>query len=196
MKFIKSWQFMAILVAIVAIVAVAGVIYGVTTHTERGLKPDWPRWSRSDFPLRACATMYEGAPAAAVVAVGVAIDATNQRLGFSAYDPSLRSDDCDVTVVLGYPAEPGLQEPGGSALMTTTAEGVSCDVRISNAHGELQHLAIQHELGHCLGLDDETFRASIMWPMQVETPDREFPPRITDFDRELLRGLYAPRDSR
>lgn len=196
MEFIKSWKFMAIIVAVLAVCAIAGVIYGVATHTEPGFMPDAPLWEPEDFPLSVCAHAYvdDGRQATtdAQNAVDNAIEAINNRLGFTAYRADYLDQHCDVRVVIGYPSEQGFSEPGGNALLTRTDAGISCDVRTVNAVGEIRHLTIQHELGHCLGLADEEGAnpLSIMRDEQVPTPDREFPPRISDHDRNLLRERY------
>lgn len=195
MEFIKSWKFMMIIFGVVLVAAAALIIYGVATHEEPGLMAEAPRWSRDQFPLRACPHAYVDDPhahVAAMNAVDRAVYATNARLGFDAFVPEYTGERCDVRVTLGVPAEPGWMDPGGDALLTAGTGGVSCDVRTSNVHGELLDLTLQHELGHCLGLDHDDYEQSIMRPVQRETPDRQLPPWITDHDRELLRGLYAP----
>lgn len=194
MEFIKSWKFMAIIFAVLCVVSIAGVIYGVTTHTEPGLMDTTPGWTPSDFPLEVCVYTYTSeSPQSAASAEDLGnahhvFDTINDRLGFPAYRAHVRGG-CDVMLVYGAPAEAGWQDPGGSAEISDHF----CDVVISNVHGELQTLAVEHELGHCLGLDHDDWEGSIMRRTQSETPDRAFPPRITDSDRELLRELYGPR---
>jgi len=190
MEFIRSWKFMAIILAVLALAAGILVAVGVATHEEAGLMPDAPTWPRERFPLAVCPEAYLDTSddlMEAVTAVGEACDATNQRLGFPALE--VRTDDCDVTVLVGVPSEPGM-EPGGDARFRS---GPSCAIRTANTGtSEILHLVLQHELGHCLGLAHDDFDTSIMRPVQTPTPDRTFPPRITDADRELLRALYGP----
>lgn len=202
MEFFKSWKFMAIIFAVVAALAIAGVVYGVVTHEEPGLMEDAPRWEQSDFPLTVCPASYApGMPALneAQNEVANAAERINRRLGFVALEVSYVCEiehtcgNCDINVLVGVPAESGWVDPGGSAALVRTDMGTSCDMETSNVHGELLDLTIQHELGHCLGLAHDDFELSIMRPVQSETPDGELPPRLTDFDRELLRGLYMPR---
>lgn len=190
MEFIRSWEFMAIILAVLALVAAILVAVGVSTHEEPGLMPDAVTWPRDRFPLTVCPEAYLDTSddlLEAVTAVGEASDVINDRLGFPALE--VRTDDCDVRVTVGVPTEPGM-EPGGDARI---AHGPICHVRTANTGtSELRHLVLQHELGHCLGLAHDDFETSIMRPVQTPTPDRTFPPRITDHDRDLLRALYGP----
>lgn len=193
-EFIKSWKFMAIIVAVLCVVSIAGVIYGVTTHTEPGFMDTTPGWAPSDFPLDVCVYTYTSdspqGPASADDGDNAryVIGLINDRLGFPTYRIRLEGE-CDVVVVYGAPAEAGWQDPGGSAEIRDHF----CDVAISNVHGELQTLSVEHELGHCLGLDHDDYETSIMRRTQTETPLGVFPPRISDSDRDLLRGAYGPR---
>lgn len=191
LEFIKSWKFMAIIVAVLCVISTIGVFVGRYLHNEPGFMPDAPLWEPQDFPLSVCAEPYvSGEEAEAVEAVSNAADTINDRLGFEAF--RMGRPVCDVRVTLGYPSESGWSEPGGNALLTRTTAGISCDVRIINAVGEVRHLTIQHELGHCLGLADENGanNVSIMSEPQVPTPLGQFPPRISDSDRNLLRERY------
>lgn len=191
-EFLKSWKFMAIIVAVLTVVSIAGVIYGVTMHTEPGFMGRTPGWTNSDFPLDVCVYTYTSenpqSPASADDGDNArhVIDLINERLDFPAY--RIRSTGvCNVVLIYGVPAEPGWQDPGGSAEI----RDLFCDVVISNVHGELQTLAVYHELGHCLGLAHDDFESSIMRRTQTETPSGAFPPWITDSDRDLLRNTYT-----
>jgi hypothetical protein len=196
MEFIRSWKFMAIIVAVLAACAIAGVIYGVATHSEPGFMDTTPGWEREDFPLDVCVHSYgldyletDGNPVRpedlenAEYVIGV----INSRLGFEAYNLS-GGDACEVIVTYGVPAEPGWQDPGGTAEISPKY----CTVDTSNVHGELLTLTVHHELGHCLGLAHDDYELSIMRPVQTETPDRTIPPWISDSDRALLRATYGP----
>jgi hypothetical protein len=189
MEFLRSWKFMAIIFGVLAVVAIAGVIFGVTTHTEPGLDAREP-WSHT--PLRVCPGGYLPSEYDARTAdrVSAAVSITNTRLGFEMLQ--IAEAFCDITVMVDGAVDVGGDgmEPGGDA---TFYEG-RCEIR-TGATGtlELTGLVIQHELGHCMGLEHDSWVGSIMRPVQVPTPLGEFPPHITDFDRELLRGLYGPR---
>lgn len=191
LDFIRSWKFMAIIAVVLAIAAIAGVIYGVTTHTEPGLMPGAIPWPRDRFPLAVCPDTYAaGDRTEAIQATADAVETTNDRLGFEALALGLGSGTCDVQVTVGVPSEPGFMDPGGDA---RTTHGPTCLIRTSNTGTtEILGLVLQHEIGHCLGLAHDDWEGSIMRRVQTETPAGEFPPRITDSDRELLRALYGP----
>lgn len=182
-----------VLLIVLALAAIAGVIFGVLTHEEPGIDPRAVPWPRDRFPLTVCASSYLDTSEdhlEAFSAVDEAVEVTNERLGFHALESSRGDASCEIRVTVGVPAEPGWMDPGGDA---SFGHGPSCDIRTSNTGtSEILHLVLQHELGHCLGLAHDDWEGSIMRRVQTETPDREFPPRITDTDRETLRALYAP----
>jgi hypothetical protein len=180
-----------VLLVVLCIAAIAGVIYGVTTHTEPGIDPRAIAWDRDRFPLAICPDTYvDGDRSEAILATQAALEVTNDRLDFEALALSLGAGRCDITVTIGVPAEPGWMDPGGDATWT---HGPLCAIRTSNTGTtEILGLVLQHEIGHCLGLAHDDWEGSIMRRVQTETPDRSFPPRITDTDRETLRALYAP----
>ena len=53
-------------------------------------------------------------------------------------------------------------------------------------------LVLYHEFGHCLGLAHDDYPKSIMYPTMTPIPDGIQPPWFSDYDRRLLRDLYAP----
>lgn len=194
MEFIRSWKFTAIIVAIIAVLAIAGVIYGVTTHVEAGFDEEWPEWS--GMPLVVCPRSYVDEPTqttAAQNAVDHAVEVTERRLGFHAFNVQyvLPDTSCDIVITVGAPTERGDLDPGGDA---DIVDG-RCVVRTANTGTtELLDLTIQHELGHCLGLAHDDYQGSIMVGGEGRalrhTPDGQFPPRITDWDVDLLRRRY------
>lgn len=197
LNFIKSWKFMAIIIALLTAVVIGLIIFGVTTHTEAGLMANWPRWQRSDFPLAVCGSSYRADGLAPLSdsdrrTLEDVENTINDRLGFAVYrpavEPSPRHERCRVDVVIGAPSDPGYMDPGGNAQMS----GGVCIVNTVNS-GPLTDLVLEHELGHCLGLDHDDYESSIMRRVQTPVPDGSYPPRISDSDRQLLRELYAPQ---
>lgn len=191
MQFVRSWKFSLAIGAIIALVASMGVAYGVMTHSEPGLSTSSISWPEDRIPLDVCPHSYVGSSTDAVLVVAEAITTTNERLGFEVFRPSLDPESCDVTVEIGVPAEVGWMDPGGDARVVN---GPVCEVRTSNTGTtEILGLVLQHELGHCLGLDHDEWDGSIMRREQSSTPSGQLPPRITDLDRALLVDLYGPQ---
>jgi len=189
MAFLKSWKFAVGVVIVLSVLAVAGVLYGVSTHTEAGLMQVTPEWVVDDFPLTVCPSSYVEPQEAAVLAVHNAVGTTNTRLGFKAFEIDCQGTPA-VTVLVGVSAERGQMNEGGVADIRPR----SCAVQTANTGtAELLDLVLQHELGHCLGLAHDDFESSIMRPRQSPTPDMAFPPSITDSDKALLVRLYGPR---
>ncbi|HEY5658859.1 MAG TPA: hypothetical protein VIY27_13800 [Myxococcota bacterium] len=182
------------LVVVAAIFVVAGVlvVVGITTHEEPGLTNPDNAWDHTELTV-GC-RQYATGTVEECDAVRSAVSTINNRLGF----PMMRYVDAtatDIEVTLGVPSDGSLSEPGGDATLTgsgTTYE--HCRVRTSNTGtSELLHLTLYHELAcHCLGLAHDDFDSSICRAEQSSTPMGQFPPRLTDFDRGLLRERYAP----
>lgn len=183
--------------AVIAVLAIVGVAYGVLSHTETGYMPGGPLFVDASVPRPApvCVRSYallpedEGptsSPDDLAVANSV-IGTINSRLGFGAF--ALAASECRVTIMFGVPTESGWQDPGGAAELNYQSR--VCTISVANAMGELRYLVVQHELGHCLGLGHDDYESSIMRPAQRVTPTGELPPRISDSDRELLRRSYG-----
>lgn len=187
MKLPKSGQVMLGIVIVLSVLAIGGVILGNCLHEEAGLDERMPRWQPDDMPLGVCVQAYSRpVETRDLESARHAIDVTNSRLGFVAYE--VRTNECDVFLRHGEPAEAGWIDPGGNAYVV----GQQCFAATVNVIGEVEQLTVQHELGHCLGLAHDDFEMSIMRPVQSETPMGSLPPWITDHDRALLREMYAP----
>jgi len=203
-EFIKSWKFMAIIVAVLTVVVVVMLVYGITTHTEPGLMTETPGFSAQDTPIGVCTVLYTpDGPGSeedldnAITLTRDAVHTINQRIGVDVYEylDAGTPGPCRVRVSVGNPSERGWRDGGGDAVFH--AGDRECMVTTTNTGtNELLSLVIQHELGHCLGLDHDDFAMSIMFggPGNAlsPTPAGQFPPRITDSDRALLREFYLP----
>lgn len=121
MDFIRSWKFMAIIIAVLSALALALVIVGVTTHTEPGFianAPEWAHYEPADFPLRIEAYLYssedeQGAhdstrilPGTAYAGViDTAMSRFNERAGFTVFTWADGMDDGEVEITLNVPVE-------------------------------------------------------------------------------------------
>jgi hypothetical protein len=208
--FIKSWQFMLVLVLTLAVIAVVLVVVGVMTHSEPGYMRTVPGFTRADVPVQVCAGAYSPDEAGTRVARSAVTDAVrtvNGRMGFELLTMNHRDGEgCThgILVTVGVPYEHShghtIVEPGGSANFVSRSR--FCEITTTNTGtDELLGLAIQHELGHCLGLAHDPFPSSIMCgsdPGQPSCtlsppPAGSLPPWIDDHDRALLLVSYRPR---
>lgn len=186
---------MYVLVGLLAVVAIGGVIYGVTTHTEPGLLEGVPQWQRGDFPLDVSATTYRADDVEKLDqehrdALGHTLDVVNSRLGFNALDWA-DGEPADVVIIIGMPFDESWDHPGGhSEIAHTGGRAQRCDVETSNTPGQLLWQVLYHEFGHCFGLAHDDYTLSIMFPEQRQMEG--LPPWFSDDDRALLRELYAP----
>jgi hypothetical protein len=198
MKILRSWQFSFAVFLVIAIAAIVGIIFGVTGHREPAFMPEGPLFiSPRMHPPDVCVRTYsmtldDGGPMALAsdrnFADGVVVG-INRRLGFEMYRMS-DSLACDVIVTFGVPAQQGWQDPGGSATLNHGQE--TCDVDISNVPtDELRWNVLEHELGHCMGLAHDEEETSIMRRVQRPVAEGEYPPRISDSDRDTLRHVYG-----
>lgn len=214
--FIKSWKFMAIVLGILFVGAGIGVTYGVLSHHEPGFKPapEWTHFHTEDMPLRVEVYDYSAENDAAresdpwnarrvhSAEAEEAISRFNRRVGRTVFVLAPAGEDGSIEIHLNAPVEVGhfgvelCADRGGNSNMIETPEGPVCVVTTRNilGAGDLETLVIYHELGHCLLLDHDCFRQSIMCGGTCctlsPTPDRQVPPWISDYDAEQIRQRY------
>jgi hypothetical protein len=191
---------MVIGVAVLTLFVIILLPVAILTHHEAGfadahtpisegfLAPDYPH-----LPIGVCVASYAAAVATAEDerAVREAAGITNDRVGFALFDvgnTATYTHGCSIIVTIGVPQDSAhWRDPGGGAARCSDG----CCIETSNTGtSELTSLALQHELGHCLGLAHDDYPMSIMYPEQHPTPDGQFPPRISDSDRSLLISHY------
>lgn len=202
----------AMTVALVALFVAAGVavVVGILTHREAGLMRACVRDDgRFDYDGDCQDVRLEGRgpflvdifddgtpPQEHRDAVASVIRAINTDVGFvlletDDLEDGLCLDAAAICVHLDEPYERRFMDANGTASHWTTPVGTSCEVRTSNTGtGELRHLVLYHEIGHCLGLAHDDFNSSIMRARQRPTPTGSFPPSLTNHDRDLMRRLY------
>jgi len=197
-KKVMLWGFIGFTVLVVGLIA-----YAVLSHEEPGLENPEAAYPKTMFPLSVIGESYTAEGTISLTrnhksALESAVRSLNRRLRFNVVKlvkPSGKLADWKVTI--GVPHDDTWEGAGGHFVLcgdSRTKEWSSCTIQTSNTGTTtLLYLTLYHEFGHCLGLaHDKQSAVSIMRPVQVETPDGAFPPWITDSDKKLLRGLYAP----
>lgn len=203
---------MAVGLVVLAVTALVLVIVGAVTHTEAGLltacehsstRLDYGgdcfdvTWNRDQFPLQVHATTTNPHPPSEPDdATQSVIRLLNGRLGFTALqwtdDPS--AADISVTIGVAQEVELWMSDANGATSHLRNGDGtLSCEVSTWNTGTvELLDKVLTHEMGHALGLAHDDFPDSAMY--YTVTPDgaRLTRGRLTDYDRSLLRELYAP----
>lgn len=195
---VKLWAFIGFTVLVVGL-----MIYILATKDEAGLTNPDAAYPKAMFPLTVSGESYTAEGTKPLTGdrkstLKSAIKDLNSRLGFTAVKlvkPGGKLADWRVTI--GVPHDDTWEAPGGHYVLggdSRTKEWSSCVIQTSNTGTNLLlYLTLYHEFGHCLGLaHDKQSPVSIMRPVQFETPAGVFPPWITDHDKKLLRGLYAP----
>lgn len=185
------------------VVAIVGVIFGVTTHEEPGLmsvcwqldglasydpsgctSPDELRWAASEIPL---SVSTPGDPGD----ITETIDLVNSQVGCTILVLDQSNTDPDILVLLNEPALVGSDDAGGATSHHTTGTRMTSTVRTFMVTDPYMRMRVlTHEFGHALGLDHDSFESSIMFPTQPESEDMDFV-MFSDSDRSLLNELYC-----
>lgn len=196
MNAVKTRNILMIAVVVtIFVVALVVLIVALVVNTEAGELHEGRRWRQVPVPVVCAGYVPERSEDCSHVSS--AIERINRRLGFDAFDDQGQQEELPegpvVTVVLGAPAEPGWSDPGGVATIRFNDDWLlSCDVRTTNTGSrELLDMTIEHELGHCLNLAHDESNTSIMRRVQRPARMGEYPPRISDHDRALLREIYV-----
>lgn len=196
-------------IALLFLVVIILLPIGILTHEEAGLMNacDTPsgalnyegmcyqvKWERSQFPLDVyISTTNLHPPTDPEGAAQSAVELLNFRLGFPALrlspDPSAEIRiDFETMQDVGRTA---MRDAGGDALHHRQDGRLWCVLRTwNNGSVEMVDKVLVHELGHCLGLAHDNFSDSAMSEELRPDGDLITRPRITDFDRNLLRELY------
>ena len=199
---------------VLAVVALVLVIVGVVTHKEAGLltacehpsNPTWMAysgdcfdvtWNPDQFPLLVNAsTPNPNPPADPDDVTQSVISLLNGRLGFTALQWTDTASEADIVVTIGVVQEGGswMEDSNGAMSHIRAADGtLSCEVTTWNTGTvELLDKVLTHEVGHALGLAHDDFEDSVMYYTVRPDGARMHRGRLTDYDRSLLRDLYAP----
>jgi len=184
----------------ILVLAVALLVYGITTHSEPGLmRVCWRGgsvssyrcrlgedlvWDRSQVPVSVATDGLIGE-------TQTSIDLINSQVGCDILEYVGDNDPSpDVTVISEAAMSPGTGR-GGATVHVRDASGMRARIELY-AVGDMATRVIVHELGHTLGLDHDSDRSSIMYPRQTESSDLQFI-MLTQSDRQTLRELYCRR---
>lgn len=171
--------------AVLFLVAAVLLSIGVCTHSEPTFAVPLNSWGHVPLTVR-CADD----PSCDIARTQV--DKVNGRLGFDmlAYVDTPAAD-IDITINVPASASEWVDRGGNFTLTGSDTTYHRCTVVTSNTGtDELLAMVLHHELGHCLGLAHDDFTASIMYPEQSAVASGQYPPRMTDADRDALRERY------
>lgn len=196
-NFIKSAPWTCAIGALIFIIAVAGVVWGLVKQYDRGFMKRNGRtlqWSRADIPLKIKFTdrvhmMY-------ISLATLVVAQLNDKLHKPLFDPNVsrfddKNDLSKVHVLLDKLDKIGDNTGGRTDIYDTTTAGQIVVSKIFMPDpgpswpedALLTHL--RHEIGHALGLDHDDKEESVMHDVS-EKRAKDF----TDSDLERLRKAY------
>jgi hypothetical protein len=189
---VANWWMFLIAIAIL-FGAVFLVIYGVVTQYDRGLmKRDGKllKWERKDLPLR---VQYDSqVPPSYLADLSATILKINAIVRKAVFHPQLTSFDqvttlgpTHILVVLSSPHASGGEADIRYDVRNGRLMAVTVKLR-PDMTGQTRLTAIEHEMGHALGLDHDDKTMSVMHPKVSERAQA-----FTKKDQELLRKLYG-----
>lgn len=189
------------LFGLVALLVFVAVLFGVMNPaSEPGFFEGAPTWGKLPVSVSvgrysAEGTRYKRDDHKMVSRV---VSRINSQLGVTVFrmidvsgsvDAANAANAADVAIELGLPWDVDSSGEGGRAeIRQSRALAVGCDVVVSSVvPWAIEPLVVHHELGHCLGLDDDDNDYSIMYPRQTKSSHHEF----TSHDADLLRARYV-----
>jgi predicted Zn-dependent protease len=203
--------------AALTIASIAGVIYGVSTHTEAGLMrvcwrsdgeaiydrcPDDTGsdlvWDHVPVTIRVQPYVAGADISSGRSAVSEAVSLWNAQVGVELMRVS-DEPTADAVITWGAPIEVDAEQydAGGWCEHHNDGRRMTAEVGIvSIATTRLAYLVTVHELGHLMGLAHDDFESSPMYPLTRDDSEDE---RIgftvvTTADRDLLRRTYGHGD--
>jgi len=157
-------------------------------------------WPQEQIPLTIASLSPEGqrldASSPQVRALQNATTDLNRQLGFELFRVGGGLDATDADVRFGGALErAGASPPPGYVSHVRAGNMLRGHVNIRSdveSDARLLHLVLEHELLHLAGLAHDDFTASIMFPITHDEwgTDRMSTAHVTDWDVNLLRGLY------
>lgn len=209
----KNVKLMLAFVAILTVVAAVLVVFGILRHNEPDLLHvvwsggevsayfDEPQefteplvWEKP-FPLLVKVLNDDRAPAWRVDALHASIASFNRQVGCTIFRAApggvTSNENVDIWINLEAPREVWTQNShAGSTRHYIALSGkMEAKIEIYGVPDMASALnAIEHELGHAVGLAHDNFVMSIMHPNAVT--NSEFS-RLTDHDKRTLRSMYC-----
>lgn len=214
----RKWIITLVVAGVIAVVAVVGLVVGITTHTETthltvcwtngraqyvepvegvadiGQCPDPvpARWKRDRIPLRV-ASVEESQGANRPDLVKRAVQHMNSQVRFKLLRYVEQDQQSDIAVQWGVAQASG-DAPADCRHLGEGGFVTSAIIKMRNTGGDrTTWKALLHELGHGVGLGHDDFMDSVMyWEQQDDTFEVMRLDRFTDSDVRWLNDEYAP----